>query len=128
MKAPFRALLTGAAPIVALVPVARINWGEQPQGAGAPYVTLHRIGGAEGLTMQGPDGLEQSRVQVDCYGNTQAQVEAVARAIVARLNGYRDQAFRLVTHVATRDSREGGTNEAERLHRVSLDFTISWRA
>jgi len=128
MKTAFRTLLTGDAAITTLVPVARINWVSQPQGAGAPYVTLHTIGGAEDLTMQGPDGLLMGRVQVDCYGETAKQADDVAQAIVTRLHGYRDTGFRLVTHVATRDSREGGTNEAERLFRVSLDFTFAWRA
>lgn len=128
MRAAFRALLTAHGPLTALVPAARINFGAQPQGAEVPYATLHLIGGEAGLTMQGPDGLVQGRVQVDCYGATALDAANVADAIVARLNGYRDEGFRLVTHVATRDSREGGSNEAERLFRVSLDFIFAWRA
>jgi hypothetical protein len=127
MEEAFRALLTGSAAVVALVPASRINWGAHPQGQPLPGVVLTVVSGAEGLTLQGPDGLSQGRVQVDCYAPAYADAKAVSRVIVTRLHGLRSGGFRLVRHVATRDSREGGTNEAERPYRVSLDFETSWK-
>ena len=121
MEEDFRALVATAAGVPA-------HWGERPQGGGYPAVVLNTIGGAEGLTMKGPDGLLQSRVQVDAYALSYAEAKAAARAIISALHGYRGGGFRLVEHVATRDSREGGTNEAERPYRVSLDFMANWRA
>jgi hypothetical protein len=106
----------------------RINWGEHPQGAPNPYITMAVISDNQGLTMNGPDGLSMGRVQVDCYAPTYAQAKYLSRAVRDVLHGYRGGGLRLVTHVATRDSRESGTNEAERLFRVSLDFTTAWRA
>lgn len=35
--------------------------------------------------------------------------------------------IRLIEHAGSRDSREGGTNEADRLFRVGLDFLTHWR-
>ena len=128
MEEAFRALLTGSAAVVALVPASRINWGAHPQGQPLPGVVLTVVSGAEGLTLQGPDGLSAGRVQVDCYAPSYGQAKQISRAVIAVLHGYRAGGLRLVTHVATRDSREGGTNEAERLFRVSLDFTTAWRA
>ena len=128
MEEALRAVLTGAAPVTGLVPAARINWGAHPQGAGLPGVVLNVISAAEGLTMQGPDGMSEGRVQVDCYAASYAAAKEISRAVVSVLHGHRGGGLRLVRHVATRDSREGGTNEAERPFRVSLDFTTSWRA
>ena len=159
MEEAIRAALLASSGVTALVPAARINWGEHPQGTGTPYITMMTVSDAEGLTMQGPDGLSQGRIQVDCYSPTYAQTKQVSRAVRAVLHGYRDarpwflaggkwrksgawddtqdwdgdaslisgSVVRLVQHVGTRDSREGGTNEAERLFRCSLDFTTAWR-
>jgi hypothetical protein len=128
MEEAFRAVLTSASSVTALVPASRINWGSHPQGAGLPGVVLTVVSGAEGLHLTGRDGLSQGRVQVDCYGATYTSAKAVARAVTTRLHGYSASSLRLVQHVATRDGREGGSNEAERPFRVSLDFETHWRA
>jgi len=127
MEEALRAVLRSSAAVIDLVPPERINWGDHPQGIGDPYVVLNVISGAEGMTLKGPDGLAEARVQIDCYGSSYAAAKSLSRAVVGHLHGYRMGRFRLVAHVATRDSREGGTNEAERLFRVSLDFTTHWR-
>lgn len=106
----------------------RVAWVKRPQGDVLPAVVLNVIHDANGLTMQGPDGLWQGRVQADCYALTLVEVKAAARALISLLHGYRGGGFRLVEHVATRDSREGGTDEAEMPFRVSLDFMTHWRA
>jgi hypothetical protein len=127
MEQAFRALLMGSAAVIALVPSARINWGEHPQGTGKPYIVLTVIGDAEGLTLTGRDGLSQGRVQADVYAPTYAVAKNASRAVRALLHGYRGGDFQLIEHAGSRDSREGGTNEAERLHRVSMDFLTHWR-
>lgn len=127
MEQEFRALLTGSVAITALVPSARINWGESPQGAGHPSIVLNVVGGAKGLVMNGRNTLFEGRVQVDCYGVTYASPRQVSAAVEDLLNGYRAAGFRLIQHITTRTSREGGTNEAERPYRVSMDFSVAWR-
>jgi len=128
MEQAFRALLTGSAAVTALVPVARINWGAHPQGQPVPAIVLTVVSGAEGLNMQGGDGVLAGRVQVDCYAATYSGVKAVARAVQGVLHAHSDASLRLVAHVGTRDSRESGSNEADRPYRVSLDFQTQWRA
>jgi len=128
MEQEFRAILLNTSGVTALVPAARINWGEHPQGTGNPYVVLTVITDAEGMTLKGPDGLSQGRVQVDIYAPTYAAGKAIQRAIRARMDGYVGGGFRLIEHAGSRDhGREGGANEAERLHRVSMDFLTHWR-
>lgn len=127
MEEAFRAILLGASGVTAFAPAGRINWGEHPQGAGLPGVVITSVSGAEGLTLKGPDGLLIARLQVDCYAGSFGTAKQLSRAVVAVLHGYRGGGFRLVEHLATRESRESGTNEAARPFRVSLDFTITWR-
>jgi hypothetical protein len=127
METEIRALLTGSTAITDLVPAARINFGTHPQGAGYPAIVLNVIGGAEGLTMNGTNNLTEGRLQVDCYGVTYASPKQVSDAVKALLHGYRDAAFRIIQHITTRDSREGGSNEADRPYRCSLDFSFAWR-
>ena len=127
MEEAFKDVLTGNATVTALAPAARINWGSRPQGSPLPAVVLNVVSDNEGLTLKGRDGLSVGRVQVDCYGATYTQAKQLSRAVRSALSGYRGGSFRLVEHVATRDSREGGTNEADRPFRVMLDFLTHWR-
>lgn len=105
----------------------RIEWGTKAQGSGYPAIVLNVVSDAEGYHMNGPNNLYQGRVQVDAYGLEYGATKAVSKAVVAVLHCYRGKGFRLITHVSTRDSREGGTNEAERPFRVGLDFTTAWK-
>jgi len=127
METEIRALLTGSAAITDLVPASRINFGTHPQGAGYPAIVLNVIGGAEGLMMNGTNNLTEGRLQVDCYGVTYASPKQVSGAVKALLHGYRAAGFRIIQHITTRDSREGGSNEADRPYRCSLDFSFAWR-
>lgn len=125
MEEDFKALLTGSASVTALVPASQINWGES---SGYPRIVMNVITNTEGLTHQGPDGLETSLVQVDCYALDFSAAKRVSRLVKATLNGFRGGRMRGVFFQNARDSREGGSNEAERPFRVSLDFTTHWRA
>lgn len=129
MEEDFTALLRGASAVTDLVAAASINWGSHPQTRDWPGIVLNTIINAEGLTLEGGDGLFQGRVQVDCYAATMTQAKAMSRAIVARLHGHADSKFSLIQHVGTRDGREGGSqsNVADRPFRVSLDFLTFWR-
>lgn len=128
MEETLLALLASSAAITAIAPATRINWGAHPQGAALPGLVLNVIDDAEGLHLKGKDGLSQGRVQIDCYAMTFGQAKLLSRAVRNALHGYRGGGFRLVEHVSARDSREGGTNEAERPFRVSLDFNTNWRS
>lgn len=128
MELQFRALLTSSAAITALVPAARINFGTNRQGAGYPAIVLNTISDIEGIHMNGPDRFYEGRVQVDVYGGTYKAVKDISKAVRTLLHGYRSTNFRLIMSVSARDSREGGSNEADRPYRVSMDFTTAWRA
>lgn len=126
MELAMRALLTGSAAISALAPSDRIVWGTLGQGKPLPAAVLNAISNNQGMTQQGPDGLWQGRVQIDCYGKTYADALELSDAVIALLNGYRDQNFRLIALDARRDHNEPGATD--RPHRISLDFLTNWRA
>ena len=127
MEEDFRALLLAAAGVTNIVGT-RVEWGSLGQGVSLPAVLLTLIDGAEGMTHEGPDGLTSARVQVDCYADNIGTAIVLRRAVIAALNGHKDANFQGVFHEGTRSTREGGTNEASRPYRESLDFEAHWRA
>jgi hypothetical protein len=126
MEEDFRALLLADTGVAALVGT-RVNFGAHPQGQPLPALVLQTISDQEDFSMQGPSGLLEGRVQVDCYADTYGGSKLLSRATRSALNGYRGGGFLLVTQVSARDSREGGSNEATRPYRVSMDFLTHWR-
>lgn len=108
-----------------------VSWDEHPQGVSLPGIVLHQVSRSQGYTQAGPDGLTRASVQVDVFSLQQAQAEYGANAVVAFLSGYRGAGttgfFQGIFLTATRSGREGGTNEADRPFRQSMDFDVNWR-
>ncbi len=104
----------------------RVEWIEHPQGSGYPAIVLNVVSGFEGIHMNGKGPFE-GRVQVDCYGMTYTAAKSASRSVIEALNGYRGDGFLFISNTSTRDSREGGSNEADRPFRTGLDFNITWR-
>ena len=122
MEEDFRALLVGA-PSVGLSGT-HVNFGTHPQGLRLPAIVLTVVDSGQGLTLDGPDGLWDGRVQVDCYGDHYDDAKRLSRAVISTLSGHSDDAFQGIFHVATRDTHETGATD--RPFRVSLDFSTHW--
>lgn len=105
-------------------------WGRAPQASTTyPRVVLRKVSGIPDYHLQGPSGLEMSRVQVDCYGATYTSAKASARAVRAVLSGYRGAVSgrRLQGGFigAERDlPNEEDASGAQNLFAVSFDVTI----
>lgn len=126
MEEELRARLLASGPVTAICS-DRVNWGAHPQGQPLPALVLAIVSDARGLTYSGPDGLHQARVQIDAYAPGYMAAKSLARAVRAALEGYRGGGFRGVFLDTVRDGREGGTNEADRPFRISMDFQTHWR-
>lgn len=126
MEQELRARLLSSAALAAVVG-GLVDWGESPQPGASRYVVLTLVSDDEGATMQGRDGLRQSRVQVDCYGPDYATVAAMAAAVKDSLHGHRGGGFQGVFYAGGRAPREG-SDEASAIYRASLDFLTHWRA
>lgn len=127
MEEDFRALLLAATAVTDICGT-RINFGAHPQGQALPAIVLNTVDNQNGHDLQGSDGLFQGRVQVDCYADTYGGAKLLSRAALATLDGHSDTNFSGVFIAGSRDGREGGTNEADRPFRVSLDFLTNWRS
>lgn len=119
MQEELRSLLT------TVISAERIAWGRFTQDTPLPAVLLHLIGNADGMTMQGPDGLWRGRVQVDCYALTYGEAAVLARAVITLLRGYRGGGFRGIILTGQRDDNETVAND--RPCCISMDFKTNWR-
>lgn len=127
MEEQIRALLLNDSGVSSLAG-SRVNFGTHPQGQPFPAIVLNTISDADDYTLQGPSGITEARIQVDCYGGTYGAAKLLSRAVRSLLGGYQGGALQGVFLAGSRDSREGGSNEAERPYRVSMDFMVRFTA
>lgn len=118
MEIPFRALLLPVAP--------RCYWARAPQTPvpARPYVVLHLISGVRDYHMQGDDGLVQSRVQIDIYGDNYAAIRGQADAIIGVLSGYRGGVFRGI-FIDSERSLPLEVGDPSELWRLSIDVMVN---
>ena len=121
MEELIRAALLNAGPVTAIAGT-RIEFGGNTQGTQRPRVALWTIDNGEGLVLGGTDGVQTGRVQADCSAGTFGQAITLGRAVKDALHGYSRAPLRMVSLIAYRVTREGGSDEADRPYRVSLDF------
>jgi hypothetical protein len=107
----------------------RVFPGSLPQKRELPAIVFTRVDGAPLYADDGEVGIEDPRIQIDCYGETYKSAKLTARAVVARLSEFDGTTggvkFQFVMLDAERDFRESGSNSAEYLYRTNLDF-ICW--
>lgn len=58
-----------------------------PQDQPGDYVVYFRQGGGDQKTLDGPSGLQEHQMRVECYSRTQAGAEKLLAAVAARLCG-----------------------------------------
>lgn len=129
MEELLRALLLAGSPspLAALVG-DRVQWGSRDQASGLPAVTLIKISGGPGYADDGEVGLDEIRVQIDCWASTFSGATALARVVRDQISAYHDNDFRHIALDASRDLREGGSNQADYEFRTSMDFIILHRS
>lgn len=121
METALRALLTGYAPLTALVGTC-IVWNHIPQDMTDPSVSLYRISGAPAYSNAGPDSLTSSVVQIDVRAASVNSMWAIRDAILARLSGYRIAPFGGIFLRSERQSMDKPQNIL--FHRSSMDFDV----
>ena len=106
----------------------RIHPGSLPQGATLPAIVMNRISGGPQYADEGETGLNEARVQFDCWAATYSQAKLVARAVIDRLSAFDGvvgtTTFANIMLDDERDLRETGSNAAEYSFRTSLDFSV----
>ena len=111
------ALAAAVGPRVALIEPAR-SWTTFPQ------LVLHEISPGREYTHDGPDGLDQPRVQFDVWGQGIAQLEAVEAALqtVMETGGTQGATQFHPAFLEDRDTGVEDLSDQVRVHRLRLDY------
>jgi hypothetical protein len=113
---------------VAAIAGARVFPGSRPQGAALPAVVLNRISGGPLYADDGEVGLEQARIQIDCWAESYAAAKLLARAVTASLSAFEGTVgattFQFIELDIEQDLREGGGDAASYPFRTALDFLV----
>lgn len=103
----------------------RLYWTIAPSAVAKPFATLLKVDGIRDTPLGGPNGFQQSRVQIDCYGTTFASAKTLARAVETAIAAGRFTVgsieFQACFLVTERDGYEDDPS-TEDLFRTSLDF------
>lgn len=84
METQLRSRLLASSPVTAIVGT-RVNWGVRPQGEAYPSIVLTLVADGRPQHMVGLIDLRETRVQIDCYGTTRAQVAALREAVISAI-------------------------------------------
>ena len=60
----------------------KVAWDER---TGLPGIALSKVAPGRSWTLEGPNELIQPRVQIDCFGDTRANAQALANAVQAEM-------------------------------------------
>lgn len=113
-----------ADPVLAELVVGRITWQQRTQGGTLPAVVMYLIDAVRGYHAQGPDGLVEARVQVDCIGSTYRSALDVGRAVIDRLSGFRRVEAGIHGAFILAERHDFEKADAEAWHRVSIDLQV----
>lgn len=129
MEEAFVALLLGSTAIASKV-AARVYPVIRPQGTPVPCLVYNGFPREQVMTTTGPANLRGTRIQVDAWGKTYADVKALERAVNARLIGFAGVVSGVEFQGIFEDGGMGDGFEStppDKLFRVSLDFLV-WAA
>ncbi len=124
MEEALIARLRATGPIAALAG-ARIDWDDRP--GELPALTLTMVSPGRSYTLAGADGLDQPRVQIDCWASTKDGRVALARAVLAEMeraddaHGWNFEPAFLEGRLTAREDDEAG---GVAVFRETLDFTF----
>lgn len=127
MEEAIIARLLGTSGVAALVG-ARVYPGSVPQGEAMPAVVINVISGGPLYADDGEVGLDNVRIQIDCWGETYSSAKLLAREVRESLSAFSgtvdEVTFPYILLDTIRDMREGGGNQTEYLFRTNMDFIV----
>jgi hypothetical protein len=69
-------------------PLGGVHKDALPRGYTFPAMALHRYTGNQDYDMQGPTDTSEDNIQIDCYGTTQNERDALVASVMAALDAY----------------------------------------
>jgi hypothetical protein len=134
LRPALAAYLLAGSSVAAKVGGSRIYPVILPQGERNPSIVYNRITAQGDHHMTGPSGLAMVRMQIDAWAAKQDDADALARAIKARIDGFRGvmgDGVQDVTPVTVQgvffDSARDDYHADAEMFRVSQDFRV-WYA
>lgn len=127
MKADLRGRIAANAAVAAIVGSA-VSWFEKNRKKNYPAVILNTIDAGRDYHHGGASGLDEPRVQIDSYGTTPAQADALALAVRAAMEAaqtYGSTVFGPGFLESENTFTEGEQDGGQRLYRVSQDYTFT---
>lgn len=103
-----------------------VAWGAAKRDSVPPYVVLRRVSSGADTLLDGPAGLQEARVQIDCYGTSYREAVETADAIEAAISGHRGGDIAGVFFESRRDLSVQATL-AETGFAHSFDVTVVYR-
>ena len=108
---------------------ARIAWFENARGWGQTYpqLVLQEISPGREYTHDGPDGLDEPRVQFDIYALSGGEIEAVEAALLAEMESPANVGGTGFDHAFLEGRRmlpSADLADQTRVLRMSMDFTF----
>lgn len=125
-----RYLLANNAPIIALVPAARIVYGELALNTVLPAIEVRQISGSprNTLAMSESGTLHSDRVQVTCLAKTWAAKEALMALLLAACPNQRGTVNSVVVDSIIRDNEGPDLSDpATSIYAKSRDFMVRWK-
>ena len=107
----------------ALATGATVDWFDRPRGS-FPAIVLTKVSPGRDWTMDGPDGLDEPRVQIDCWSRRKDEAAGLARSVLAELEQERTVGTTLF-HPASLESERYAADDLDGggvAYRVQQDF------
>lgn len=103
------------------LPVIPVNFGVNPENSGYPACVLNVISSPRTHNMDGKDGLTRSRVQIDVYAMTYAEMTETRDIIASAVDCFQGTAIHRAFYEDSTQTLEDGK------HRTRMTFAI-WHA
>jgi len=119
--------LLGTAGVSAIVGT-RVFPGSVPQASSLPAIVINTISGGPQYADDGEIGLDETRIQIDCWAETYSAAKLLGRQVRASLSAFVGTVdgvvFPYILLDVIRDMREPGANQSEYLYRTNMDFIV----
>lgn len=126
MQGALRARLLAAGAVAALA-ARRVTWVDRPQESALPAITLQVVSDPRPQHLQGFNSLRPTRVQLDAWGDSYADVRALTEAAIAAVvpeGVFNGVTFNRAMVDGSRDL--GERTETKFIYRISTDLIIWW--
>lgn len=121
MEAALRTRVMGAVTVAG----SRVYWTLRPQNSALPAIVLSVVSDVRTQNMDGFDGYQSKRVQIDCYATTYAEAASMREAVIAGVVPADDAGgVNFLRSFVNNTMSRGEDTAAGFVHRQMIDLTV----